>query len=340
MSQTCLRLGITGTISKFGLGVTAPYGLVTKYDAPWLGRYNEITTLLKVINVNPSAAFRVSDRVSVGAGLNLQYAQANLIQAVDYGTICLTLTTLATCTALGLLPQQSDGGAQVEGSDFGYGYNVGVLVELNPRTRLGMHYRSHVHLTLDLDATFFKPAAATALFTAGGNPTAFTDTGAETEITIPETLSLSVYHDINPKWALMGDLTWTRWSRFDELRINYDDTATPSTILPTQWSNVFRAAVGAAYEWRDDVVLRAGLAFDDSPIATQFRGPGIPDSDRYILALGGGYRPTDSITVNAAYQHFFFKNGTARRVSGTNSTLNGEFFVDADIFSLGLTWRF
>ena len=68
---------------------------------------------------------------------------------------------------------------------------------------------SRVHVTLDADATFFKPAAATALFTAGGNPTAFTDTGAKTEITISETLSLSVHRDINPKWALLADLTWT-----------------------------------------------------------------------------------------------------------------------------------
>ncbi len=326
---------------KLGLGINAPYGLITKYDPDWVGRYSEITTSLKTININPSAAVRVTDRLSVGAGLNLQYVRAKLLQAIDFGTICVSQVGAATCAGtFGLAPQANDGTGFVSGEDFGYGFNLGLLYEPTAATRVGVHYRSRIEYTIDLNADFNVPAAARTFFVAGGAPTAFTDGDAETKLTIPETASASVYHTINPRWAAMADVTWTRWRQFDELRINFDDPATPANVLPTNWNDVFRVSAGATYEWSDSVTLRGGLAFDESPIDDAFRGPGIPDSDRYVIALGLGYRLSDSLSVDFAYQHLFFKDGLTRRLSATNSVLNGEFDVDVDMVSVGMNWKF
>ncbi len=111
-------------------------------------------------------------------------------------------------------------------------------------------------------------------------------------------------------------------------------------MLPTNWNDVFRVSSGATYEWSDSVTLRGGLAFDESPIDDAFRGPGIPDSDRYVIAMGFGYRLSDSLSLDFAYQHLFFIDGLTRRLSATNSVLNGEFEIDIDVVSVGVNWRF
>ena len=111
-------------------------------------------------------------------------------------------------------------------------------------------------------------------------------------------------------------------------------------MLPTNWNDVFRVSAGATYEWSDSVTLRGGLAFDESPIDDGFRGPGIPDSHRYVVALGLGYRLSDTLSVDFAYQHLFFKDGLTRRLSATNSVLNGEFDIDVDMVGVGMNWKF
>lgn len=326
---------------RLGLGMNAPYGLVTKYDPDWVGRYSEVTTSLKTINVNPSAAMRLTDKLSVGAGLNLQYVRAKLSQALDFGTVCADALGAAACAGgFGLAPQANDGMGLVSGWDVAYGFNAGLLYEPTSTTRFGAHYRSRINYDIDLDARFDVPVAARAFLTAVGIPNAFTNGGARTKLTIPETASASVYHELNPLWAVMADVTWTRWSQFAELRVNSDEPTTPVNLLPTNWNDVFRVSAGATYEWSGNITLRGGLAFDESPIDDAFRGPGIPDSDRYIVAVGLGYRLSDSITADFAYQHLFLKNGPTRRISATNSVLNGDFDIDIDVFSAGVTWKF
>lgn len=326
---------------KFGLGINAPYGLVTKYDPDWVGRYNEVTTSLKTVNVNPSAAYRVNNELSIGGGLDLQYVRAKLSQAIDFGTICVAAIGAGACVAgFNLAPQADDGTALVSGWDVAYGFNLGLLYEPTPATRIGVHYRSRINYVIDLDGEFDVPPNARAFLVAAGTPNAFIDVGAETKLTIPETASVSIHHTIDPRWAVMADVTWTRWRQLGELRINSSEPDTPVNLLVTSWDDVFRVSVGATYQWNDDITLRGGLAFDESPTNDTFRGPGIPDSDRYIAAVGLGYRLTDSLTLDFAYQHLQLKDGPTKRLSGTGSVLNGEFDIDIDVVSMGVTWNF
>ena len=332
---------------RFGVGITAPFGLITDYDITWVGRYNETTTTFQSIDVNPAFAMRLTPELSFGAGVSVQWARERLVQALDFGTICVLPAAVggfglsaATCAGVGLVPGLSDGAGEVEGDDIAFGYNFGLLYEVTPRTRFGFNFRSRIHHRFDADGSFSVPPGARAIIAASATPAAFTDTAAELEIDLPETASLSFYHEPRPRWAFMGDVTWTRWTRIDEVRINFVDPATPVNLLITEWGDTYRIAAGAHYQWSERLTLRSGLAFDESPIETAFRGPGIPDSDRYIVALGAGYRVRDNLTLDAAYQHLFFNDGSARRVSATASTLRGEFSIDVDIFGVGATWRF
>ena len=323
-----------------GLGLTGPWGLVTDYDPDWIGRYNEITTSLRVLNANPSLSYKVTDQLSVGLGFNVQYAMGKLRQAIDFGTVCTGALGPGICTgAFGLSPQRNDGIAKVVGNDWGFGYNAGLLYQPSENFRVGVHYRSHVKLNFnDGKAGFTVPANARAFLTAAGIPTAFTNAGAQFKLTIPEQASLSAFYKPDPQWAVMADLTWTRWSRFDQLVITSSNPATPTNTLQTQWLNVYRLALGTEFNYSDALTLRGGIAFDQSPIRAAFRGPGIPDADRKVAATGLSYRITDRLTADVSYQHLFFDKGPARRTSATGSLLIGNFHVNVDVVGLGFRW--
>lgn len=323
----------------FGLGLTAPWGLVTAYQDNWLGRYNEITTSLKVGNLNPSFSYKVSDTLSIGFGGNAQYALGKLKQAIDFGTVCAAALGGPTCAGgFGLSPQNNDGFGTVKGEDLGLGFNAGILFHPNDDFRLGAHYRSKVRLQFDGSASFVVPTNARAFLTVAGLGTAFTATDADFTLTIPEQASASAYFKVDPQWAIMTDLTWTRWSRFQELRITFANP-TPTNVLQTQWENVWRAAVGTQYDYSDRWSFRAGLAYDESPILDAFRGPGIPDSDRWVVGLGAGTALSDTLSLDLSYQHLFFKDGPSRRPSATASTLIGTFNVNVDVIGAALKWK-
>jgi len=150
---------------KFGLAVNTPWGLMTEYSDQWVGRYHAIKSHLQTVNVAPSVAYRVNQQLSVGAGIQIQYAKAEL--------------TNALALPLGL----PDGKATLEGDDWGFGANVGLLYEFSPQTRVGLNYRSRVSHKVDGDIDF---QGAEAL----GSPL-LSDTGAKADLTTPDIVSLA-----------------------------------------------------------------------------------------------------------------------------------------------------
>lgn len=314
--------------TRLGLSINSPYGLVTSWDGGFVGRYNELTTALKTVNINPSVAYKLSPQLSVGGGASVVYGRARLSQGIDFGA------------ALGLGDTQFDGSGEFGGTDLSYGFNLGFLYQFDPATRVGVHYRSEVRFDFDGEAKFQVPQAARNALNGAGMPRAFTNGGGNTTLPLPEQISASGFHQLNPRWAVMADVTWTRWSVFDELRFNFDEPQTSANVIGTQWKNVFRYALGATYEWSPKWQLRGGVHYDDSPIDTRFRGVGVPDSDRLGVGLGAGFKLTERADLDFAYQHLFFRNGNATQMNGANSRVMGEIDAKADIFGVGITWKF
>jgi long-chain fatty acid transport protein len=314
---------------RLGVGLNAPYGLATDWEEGWVGRYNELGASVATVNLNPSAAYRVNKHWSVGAGVNVMYSRARLTQAVDFGS------------ALGGTSQSNDGSSAFSGSATAFGFNLGFLYELNANTRFGGQYRSGMNFNYYGDADFSVSATARAGLNGAGQPRAFTDGKMRADLPIPDTASISVYHDVpDSKWAFMADLTWTRWEVFDRLVFIADEPTTTTNVVLTFWDNKFRVSGGATYDYTPKLQLRGGLAFDDSPIKTLYRGAGVPDSDRIIVAAGAGYALRDNLTIDFAYQHYFFKDGTIINRVSTGTRLIGEFETQGDWLSLGVTWKF
>lgn len=319
---------------RVGLGINAPFGLVTDYDADWKGRYQGVTSDVKTININPALAFKMNETLSLGVGVNLQYIEAELSNAVDFGTICFGALGPAGCTAAGLTPQNADGFARVEGDDWSWGFNAGLLLQPNENTRFGLAYRSHVEHTLEGTADFSNVPGP---LTMGG--AVFVDTGASAGITLPESVSLSAFRQIDPRWAIMGDVTWTRWSRFEELRIEFD-SAQPDSVTVEDWRDIMRYSIGVNYAYSPTWTLRAGLAYDEAPVRNaSLRTPRIPDGERYWLAFGLGYRLNKDVRLDVSYAHLFVPDQDINHVGSTGDTLTGEYELAVDILGIQMAWQ-
>lgn len=285
----------------FGIGVGAPFGLKTEYNRDWVGRYYAVNSELITVNINPSVGYKITDKLSAGAGINLMYAKAKLSNAIDFGTLDAVgaFRSLGLpAGSLGLTPQRSDGFADLEGDDWAWGINLGLLYQMTKGTRMGVTYRSRVRQKLEGDVDFSSVPAGLAPFPL------FKDGGVNANLTLPETLSVSFFHEFSPEWMIMADVTWTNWSVFDELRVKFDNPD-PDSVATTKWEDSYRYSFGVTYKpapW----TFRAGVAYDETPIPNaQRRTPRIPDSHRLWTAFGLGYRISQMFSVDLGYAHIF-----------------------------------
>lgn len=326
----------------FGLGMTAPFGQSTEYSDTWVGRYHATKSEITTLNINPSASFKVSDKLAVGFGVSVQYIEATLGNQIDSRAVCLAAGGGAGCAAegLGTLGDvTTDSSVSLTGDDWSFGWNVGLLYDINDKSRLGFAYRSNVEHSIKGSADFTRSAGLNAVL---GASTAFADASISTGINLPETLSLSLYQTFDTKWAMLADVTWTKWSRFDKLVVDYD-SAQPTTTIPENWENSLRYSLGVNYQADSKWIYRAGLALDETPIATaEDRTARLPDEDRIWLSLGFGYKMSNTSSVDVGYTHIFFDD-IAINNSGTSSfghTLTGTYDASADIFSAQFNWKF
>lgn len=315
---------------RFGIGLQSPFGLKTNYDANWVGRYQALESEMRTFNINPSISYKVNDALALGAGISAQYIDVTLSKAIDFGSVCLGSPLAALCPGLGYLPQARDGRVTVTGNDWGYGFNLGALYTPNASSRFGIAYRSQIRHKISGDASYDKPGGLPGPLAASPK---FTNTGVNADVTLPESLSISGYVDINPKWSLMGDISYMRWSRFEELRIRFDNGAADS-VTPEQWRNTVRIAMAANYRYNDVLKLRAGIAYDPTPVKDQFRTPRIPDADRTWLSFGAQYRLSPKSSLDFGYAHLFVKDGGVNQTVTGAGTLLGNYSSSVDILSL------
>lgn len=330
--------------TSFGLGVNSPFGLKTEYDDDWVGRYHAILSDLKTVNFNPSIGYRVSDKVAIGGGISVMLADVELSSALDIASVCAAFT-VPGCGAPGSL--SSDGLGELEGDNFddiGLGFNVGLTYMVSNMTTIGVAYRSQVDIDVDGDADFTTPDLGAGLNGFLAVSGLFADTGLGAKVTLPASLSVSVAHRVD-KFTWLADATWTGWSSFDELRIEYDNPSQPDTVTTENWDDSWRYSVGFDYQATDTLVLRAGLALDETPIpSSERRTPRIPGDDRTWVSLGLTYVASDTVSLDVGYSHLFIDdididNTLESAVPTVNATLTGEYEAEVDILSAQLNWN-
>ena len=309
---------------SLGLALTTPFGLATTYGSNFIGRYQGDKTDLKTLNINPAIAYQITDWLSVGAGFSAQYARAEF-------TSFLNGSTLGT-QAFGRPVSLSDGYFRLRGDDWSFGYNFGALIQPGKQTNIGLAYRSRVQQNFSGTADFIVPAPLNL-------SNRFRNSGGSAKLVLPDTATISITQGLGERWALYGEVTWTNWSQFKNLNAFRDD-GTLLSSTPQRYDNSYFASLGASYKVNDDLVLRAGTAFDKSPVSNAYRTVRVPDQDRTWLAVGATYQVLPGTNLDVGYAHIFVKDSKITEASATGDVLRGRYSNSVDVISFGTRTKF
>lgn len=345
-----------GTRLAVGFGVNAPFGLKLAYEPGWLGRFQALESEITTTNFNPALAWRVNDRLSIGAGISYQRVQAELTNAVNYSAV--VAQGVQQMVAQGQLAPEAapaviaanlalEGGARVRGDDGAWGFNVGLMLDLSDATRIGLAYRSGPTYEVEGTVRFTPPvvsdpvgAGIVAAASATGGPLA--SGPASVDLDLPDTVLLSLRQKLGERAELLADVGWTGWSSIPELRVVRDSGAVVS-VTPEKWRDVMRYAIGGTYEVSPSLVLRAGVAYDGTEVPDRTRTPRLPDPVRKWLAVGARWNATESVTVDFGYAHLLGDDAALDQDDGNVAAyglVNGVQKSTIDIVSTQFVYRF
>lgn len=280
---------------KLGLGITTPFGQEIDYAPSWSGAPQALASRLRTVNLNPTLAWRVSPRLSLGAGLNWQQIDVRSTRGAAPAVSRLRL------------------------DDASAGWNVGALWDFDGFTRLGLAYRAGIahHLRGTLD-----------------------DVPTRMRLELPDTLSFSVWHRLNPRWELLVDLTRTGWHSIDTMQVIRVADGTTAQFSDEHWDDAWRFSVGVNYRPSREWTWRIGMAHDESPQSdAQRRTPRMPDADRIWLAMGGQYRFGPHRAMDFGYAHGYGKDARIDHVEA-GTPLRGTFHSRVDLLGMQYTHGF
>lgn len=307
-----------------GLAITSPFGLATTYPNGFVGRYQADKTDLRTININPAIAYQPLPWLSIGAGVSAMYARSVFSSYID--------SSVAVASVLGRPLALPDGYFRLKGDDWSFGYNFGILIKPTPTTNIGITYRSRVQQDFSGPADYIVPVPLTL-------SSRFANTTGTAKLVLPDTAGISLTQRVTPQLTLAGDLNWTNWSQFKQLNV-FSTSGRLVSSTPERYKNTFFVSVGGAYQFTDKLTLRAGTAYDKTPISDAYRTARVPDQDRFWLAGGLSYKVLPNTSVDFGYAHVFVRDAAIRETSPTGDVLTGTYSNSIDIVSLGTRMQF
>lgn len=300
-----------------GASATTNYGLATEFNDSYAAGSIGGKTDLLTSNLNLSAAYRLNQHFSFGLGVNAVYADAKITRHLGDLSTALPRTTEI---------------AKLEGKEWGYGWNAGILYEIDENNRVGLTYRSKVDIDFNGDYSNQLPAGPGALNGA-------TVPGKLT-LNLPEMWEASAYHRVAPKWAMHYSLTYTSWSQFQELKATGNNG---QTLFQKEenFRDAYRIALGTTYYHDDNWTFRGGIAFDDSPVPADRRSISIPDQDRFWLSAGTTYafNKDASVDVGVSYMHGKSVN-INERAPGAFSAVQYDFTSKGKAWLYGVNFNY
>lgn len=296
-----------------GFNTGQAFGFRTKPNLDFAGRIYGSSSKSLSVGITPTFGYKVTDWLSVGIGLNLQYFKVNLKSATS--------------------PVPNAPGAILEGDNFSVGYTLGATLTPIQGTEISIGFRSSVRH--ELEGTFY----------AG-----ITETPIKAAVNLPETLTVSLTQALGEKFDVTLTGQWTNWSRLGTVPVVNKNTGLPlaaSPGLPFQYDDEWFIAAGVQYKHDGNWTFRAGVAYEESPVSDRVRSVRLTDNDRIWASLGLTYKWNEKLSFDLAYSHIFVKDSpiTITAASG-NPAFNRQFeyvgeakpSVDIIAFSLKYRW--
>jgi long-chain fatty acid transport protein len=250
-----------------GLGLNSPFGLGIKYNDNWPGRFNLIKADIQTLNINPTVAVKITDYLSVGAGLDIMYFNFDLMRDLP----------------LPLIGPQT---LHLAGDTWGLGFNLGVLLKPREDLSIGVSYRSQIRQQLSGPAQF--------------QPYYPLNTGASGGITLPDMIFAGIMVRPVEKMSVEAGVIWTRWSLFQNFNVKFDN-ALGLLSERKSWHNTWRGQVGVEYRALPWLDVRGGYSLENEPMPDQYVDYLVPTSNlRHNFSCGTGFR-WRAMTIDLAY---------------------------------------
>lgn len=366
-----LTRGVTDRLSV-GLGVYVPYGLETEWPEDFDGRFLGYENRLQSVYVQPTAAFRLSDRLTVGGGPVVAIGGVELSRRLDLSSrevpgVTTPLGGTVRFSELGI-PHHTpfaDASLEADGAT-GLGANVGIRYRATDRISVGARYLSRIELDYEGSARF-EPVS-TGLVLPANNPFGvpagtsvdavlqqagvfssdgpLADQSVSTRITMPDQAVAGVKVDASERLSLLGDVIWTNWSTFDSVRLDFARPETDDEVLVEDYSDTGGVRLGVEYRATPRWTLRGGYLYNEAAAPDRTVTPLLPEASRNQGTLGIGYRPTSSVRLNLAYQFLAQRDRRGRTLGPPpgekprEELNNGVYSFDAHLFAGTVTLTF
>jgi long-chain fatty acid transport protein len=313
-------LGKVNEKVRVGLGITSPWGLTTKWNDGWVGRFFAIRSSIQTININPSISYKMNDQWAFGVGVSLEYMKANLSKDIPF-------------TAN---PQAR---VNISGQDYAMGANLGLIYSPWTSTRFGLSWRSEVSHNLKGHVVYTGVPAAVAAARSE-----FRTGAATAAMRTPDIFNLSASHDCNAQWTILADAMFTKWDVLRQISVFHKDANRFLTPERLNWKNTWMLSAGVNYKPSKNWVLRLGGAWDQSPTRNDTRSFRLPENDRVWASTGVDYNWSDCTTIKVSYAHLFVKKTTidqtlAAATAVNASTVSGRVKGSVDLIGLHFTHR-
>jgi long-chain fatty acid transport protein len=321
---------------SIGLALNAPFGERTQPKPTWAGEFYSRNSDVKTLNINPTIAYQVTPWLSVGVGAQIEYFKFKLEQAFPGSGV--------------LAPVPLPDNLHIDGTSWDFGWTAGLTLTPTAWTTIGIGYRSRIDH--DVEGQIFRPAFIVppppVLIAFPSAAVAYTAT-----VPLPDVGTVSIRQKVSETFTLLGTVEWTNWSRLGTIPVNVTfppgGAAIPGipAALPFEWRDGWLFSVGGEYAWSPSWLLRAGVAFERSPIDDRVRGTRLPDNDRVWLSAGATYNWSNRLALEIAYSHVFVKDSPINISAASGNPLFnpvlGTFIGDAnsqaDIISVGLRYK-
>jgi long-chain fatty acid transport protein len=294
-----------------GLGFTTPFGLGTKWDDDWVGKYLALNTSVMVFTISPVLAYQITEGLSVSAGFVYSFANVEISKKNSQA------------------PFEGDAFIKLKGNDnAAFGYNFGLMYK--PIETLSFGASFHSQIKYDFKGTAEStgaPQLSSQL--PKGDITA--------DLTTPMNLAFGIAYNILPEFKVSADFQYVGWSSYDTLAIDFKDPNYPDQAAPRLYDDSYIIRFGSEVKLSRSFNALAGIYFDKNPVKPDYMSPSLPEGNRFGLSLGFEYKLLDNLSVSASYLHIF-----ASQVTVSNSTefFNGTYNSSANLASLSLSLGF
>ncbi|OGX13931.1 MAG: hypothetical protein A2351_07050 [Omnitrophica bacterium RIFOXYB12_FULL_50_7] len=322
---------IFGDKLAFGVGTDSPFGLLNKYKSsdPAV-HYTGWKNWLKMYTIKPTVAYKITDKISVGGG-PMWY------RIYDFGGMQAYPNILAAGAPF-FTGLTTDGQIRINTAGNRWGWQMGALMKLSEKHRLGYYFRSPVVVK------------TSGLVKVENSSIGNFETGVHTKVSLPMNMTWAYAYQPTPKTHYEADFTWSHWSTYERQYFVTDPSgsAANDAIL-----NAIRAAdkdyrdgygiqLGASHKLTKKLTLRGGSWFYWTPIPKTSFIPAVADANHLAVSIGAGYDINKYFTADLCYYNSFYFR---RRINNSigealpNSSVDGTYTSYSQAFTVSLTMK-